>query len=363
MYDDDTLIAGKCESDCWQARNYCGGGTSVDCQKFSLNGSDILWIFYVNKETEVEISSSFVLKDGRFKIVQVTPDGTVRTLNDTGEKMTGKSVLSEGRNCFKIVGQEARLEDLSVSYSGLETEDIYGVYRSEEKEYAIQVKAGEEPLDISRLEDVSIYLEEKDLSEIYRSIWQTNEVLSDADWQDAFLYSDVKLTSGYLIEELGKGGIQEFDSRILCMIACYMEPEDVSECFRYLLEREKIAESDWEDIFIYSDTDLSAKYLVTALRNGKGNGFHEKALGQICYRVSTKSLTDIVTALDREELTYNGLLEHVLPFVQKQDEAVICVCYYIDLGNVLTDAQLREIEGYVLEKDFYRIVEYNGKGK
>lgn len=363
MYDDDTLIAGKCESDCWQARNYCGGGTSVDCQKFSLNGSAILWIFYVNKETEVEISSSFVLKDGRFKIVQVTPDGAVRTLNDTGEKMTGKSVLSEGRNCFKIVGQEARLEDLSVSYSGMETEDIYGVYRSEEEEYAFQVKAGEEPLDISRLEDMSIYLEEKDLSEIYRSIWQANEVLSDADWQDAFLYSDVKRTSGYLIEELGKGGIQEFDSRILCMIACYMEPEDVSECFRYLLEREKIAESDWEDIFIYSDTALSAKYLVTALRNGKGNGFHEKALGQICYRVSTKSLTDIVTALDREELTYNGLLEYVLPFVQKQDEAVICVCYYIDLGNVLTVVQLREIEGYVSEKDFYRIVEYNGERK
>lgn len=335
----------------------------MDCQKFSLNGSDILWIFYVNKETAMEISSSFVLKDGRFKIVQVTPDGTVRTLNDTGEEMAGKIVLSEGRNCFKIVGQEARLEDLSVSYSGMEAEDIYGVYRSEEEEYAFQVKAGEEPLDISRLEDISIYLEEKDLSEIYRSLWQANEVLSDADWQDAFLYSDVKLTSGYLIEELGKGGIQEFDSRILCLIACYMEPEDVSECFRYLLERGKIAESDWEDIFIYSDTDLSAKYLVTALRNGKGNGFHEKALGQICYRVSTKSLTDIVTALDREELTFNGLLEHVLPFVQKQDEAVICVCYYIDLGNVLTDAQLREIEGYVLEKDFYRIVEYNGKGK
>lgn len=363
MYDDDTLIAGKCESDCWRARNYCGGGTSVTCGKFLLNGSDILWTMYADKGTTLEISSSFVLKGGRFKIVQVTPDGTVHTLNDTGEKKTEEIALAEGRNCFKIVGQEAKLEDLSVSYGGMELEDILSVYRSEEEEHVYRMKAGEEPLDISRLENVGVYLEEKDVSEIYRAIWEDNKSLSDADWQDAFLYSDAKLTAGYLIEELEKGGVKEFDSRILCMIACYMEPQDVSECFRCLLERGKMAESDWEDIFTYSDAALSAEYLVTALRNGNGSGFGDKALSQICYRVSTESLTDIVTVLDREELTFTGLLEHVLPFVQKRDEAVICICYYIDLGNVLTDAQLREIEGYVSEKDFYRIVEYNGKKK
>lgn len=40
-----------------------------------------------------------------------------------------------------------------------------------------------------------------------------------------------------------------------------------------------------------------------------------------------------------------------------------CICYYIDLGNALTDDQLREIEGYLSEDDFYRVVEYNGKNK
>lgn len=363
MYDDDTLIAGKSESDCWQAWNYCGGGNRVDCQRLRLNGSDVLWIMYANKDTTLKISASFTLNNGRFKIVQVKPDGTVHTLNDTGEEMSEEIVLSEGRNCFKIVGQEARLETLSVSYSGMEKEDVDGIYRTEEEEYAYQVMTGEKVIDISRLEDVSMYLEKKDLSEVYRSIWKNNEVLSDADWQDAFLYSDAKLTAGYLIEALEEGRAQEFDSRILCMIACYMEPQDVSECFRYLLERGKIAESDWEDIFTYSDARLSAKYLVNALRNGKGSGFGEKALSQICYLVSTQSLEDIVAVLDREELTFNGLLEYVLPFVQKQDEAVTCVCYYIDMGNVLTDDQLQEIEGLVSEQDFYRIVEYNGKRK
>lgn len=363
MYDDDTLIAGKSESDCWQAWNYCGGGRSVDCQKLRLNGSDILWIFYANKDTKLEISASFTLKDGRFKIVQVNPDGTVRTLNDTGEETVEEIVLSEGRNCFKIVGQKARLETLSVSYSGIEEEDVYGIYRSEEEEYANQVMTGEEVLDISKLEEVRMYLDEKDLSEMYRSIWEDNVVLSDVNWQDAFSYSDAKLTTGYLIEALEEGRVKEFDSRILCMIACYMEPEDVSECFRYLLESGKIAESDWEDIFLNSDTKLSATYLVNALRKGKAIGFGDKTLSQISYQVSTQSLTDIVTVLDREQLTFNGLLEYVLPFVQKQDEAVICVHYYIDMGNVLTDGQLQEVEKFIAEKDFYRIVEYNGKRK
>ena len=159
------------------------------------------------------------------------------------------------------------------------------------------------------------------------------------------------------------GRAEGFDSRILGLVACYMEGDDVSECFRYLLEKEKVGQSDWEDIFIYSDADLSAEYLVKALQSGKRNGFNDKALGQISHLVSTKSLTNIVTVLDREALTFTGLLEHVLPFVQKQDEVVTCVCYYIDLGNILTDAQLREIMGFVSEEDFYRIVEYNGKRK
>lgn len=302
MYDDDTLIAGNSESDIWNAQSYKGGGQSVECRKFRLNGSDELWIMYANKETTLEISSSFTLQGGRFKVVQVTPDGTVRVLNENGEKHVEEITLPEGRNRFKIVGQEARLEDLTVAYSGMRTKDIDGIYRTEAEEYGNRVIAGEEPLDMSRLEELGescVYLEEADVSRLCRLIWEEDVDLSDVTWQDLFTYSDSKLTARYLLEELEAGGIKQFDSRILCMIAPYMEEKDVSECFRYLLERRKIAESDWEEIFIYSDADLSAEYLVKALQNGR----------------------------------------------------------------VLTDAQLREIEGLVSEKDFYRIVEYNGKKK
>lgn len=363
MYDDDALIAGECESDIWQAHFYKGGGQSVECRKFRLNGSDILWIMYANKETTLEISSVFTLQKGCFKIVQVTPDGMVHILNESGAKAVQEVTLPEGRNCFKIVGQEAQMGDLTVTYDGIKEKDIDGIYRTEDEEYGHLVMAGQAVMDMSRLEEVCPYLEEEEVSTLCRSIWEKDVELSDAGWQDLFMYSDSELTTRYLLEALEDGRAEGFDSRVLGLVACYMEGDDVSECFRYLLEKEKVGQSDWEDIFIYSDADLSAEYLVKALQSGKRNGFNDKALGQISHLVSTKSLTNIVTALDREALTFTGLLEHVLPFVQKQDEVVTCVCYYIDLGNILTDAQLREIMGFVSEEDFYRIVEYNGKRK
>jgi len=347
MYDDDTLIAGNCENDVWQAHSYKGGGQSIESRKFRLNGSDILWIMYANKETTLEISSVFTLQKGRFKIVQVTPDGVVRILNQNGEETKEELTLSKGRNCFKVVGQEARLEDLTAAYDGIKEKDIDGIFRSEAEEYGYLVMAGQEEMDISRLEEVCPYLEKEEVSKLCQSIWEKDVELSDADWQDLFLYSDSELTTRYLLEALEDGRAEGFDSRILGLVACYMEGDDVSECFRYMLEKEKVGQSDWEDIFIYSDADLSAEYLVKALQSGKRNGFNDKALGQISHLVSTKSLTNIVTVLDREALTFTGLLEHVLPFVQKQDEVVTCVCYYIDLGNILTDAQLREIMGFV----------------
>lgn len=301
IYDDETRIAGDSENDVWRAYDYCGGESSVEIQKFALNGSDTLWILYVNKETDLEMTSEFTLCDGRFKLVWVRPDQTVQTLNESGESNTVKITLPEGRNVIKMVGQKAKLEDIDISYSGINKEDFDSIYGDEDLEYAYQVLEGKKPVDASRLHDeVCLYLKEEEVSELYRKAWEEGAVLS---------------------------------------------------------------EQNWEDLWIYSDVKLSAKYLAEALRRGEAEGFSDRNLDQINYQVSTKTLTDIVTALDRDKLSFEGLIEYVLPFVQKQDEAVTCICYYIDLGNVLTDDQLQEVEGYLSEEDFYRVVEYNGKSK
>lgn len=360
MYDDDALIAEDSTNDCWRAWVYSGGDRSVNAQKFMFNGSDTLWILYANKETTLEISSVFRLYDGRFKIVCVRPDQTVQTLNESGEENTVKVTLPQGRNVIKMVGQKAKLEDLGVAYGKIKQGDFDGIYEDETSEYAYQVLDGKQRLDPARLKDVCPYLKKKEVSELGRRAWEDGVLLSKEDWQDLFIYSDEKMTAQYLLEGLQAGRAGEFDSSILVEIAPYMVAEDVSECFRYLLERDAVSDSDWESIFVYSDANKSAKYLAEALRIGKADGFNDEALEQICYRVSVKELTDVVTAMD--ELSFEGL-EHVLAFVQQMDEAVDCICHYIDLGNALTDAQLREIKAYLSEEDFYRIVEYNGGKK
>ncbi len=360
MYDDDALIAGKSENDWWRARIYSGGGRSVDAKNLMLNGSDALWILYANKETTLEISSRYHLFDGRFKLVWVGPDQTVQTLNESGEESTVKITLPQGRNVVKMVGQKAKLEELNVVYEGMKKEDFDGIYNSEDSEYAYQVLEGQRTLDLSRLEDIFPQLEGKEVSELCRKALEDGAVLSKENWQQLFVYSDAELTAQYLLEALQAGRAGTFDSGILVETAPYMTEADVSECFRHLLERDAVSDSDWESIFVYSDANKSAKYLAEALRKGKASSFSDKALEQICYRVSVKELTDIVTAMD--ELSF-GSLECVLVYVRKMDEAATCVCYYIDLGNTLTDEQLREVEAYLSEEDFYRVVEYNGRKK
>lgn len=361
MYDDDALIAEDSESDWWRAWIYAGGDGSVAAQGFTFNGSDTLWILYANKETTLEVASAFNLQGGRFKVVCVRPDQTVQTLNESGEKNTVKITLSEGRNVIKMVGQKARLEHLDISYGGMVKRDFGAIYTGEEQEYAYQVLEGDRTFEWDRVKKACPHLEAKEVSALYRKAWEDEIVVQEENWEDLWLYSDVELSTQYLLEELQAGKIREFSSSVLCSMAPYMEEKAVSECFRCLLERGGVSESEWGDIFQYSDSAKSAKYLAEALRRGDAKGFSDRNLDQINYQVSTKSLTDIVTALDKTQLSFEGLLEYVLPFLQQQDEAATCVCYYIDLGNVLTDAQLQEIEGYLSEEDFYRVVEYNGR--
>ncbi len=362
MYDDDELIAGESEHDTWEASNYCGGGKSVDIGKFALNGSDEVWIVHANKETTLDIFSMFDLRDGRFKFVWVKPDQTVQTLNENGEKNTVKITLPQGRNVIKMVGQKAQVKDIIISYAGVIEEDVDAIYRDVNQEYAYQVLEGKKPIDVSRLEEVSFNLTAEEVSRLFQKALEEGEVLSEENWVDWFVYSDAKEAGQCLLEELKAGGIREFDSGILVEIAPYMRGEDVSECFRYLLERGKVSESDLEDILIYSDTNRSSQYLVEAIKKGEMNEFNGKLLAQVSFRISSDDLTDIVLTLGKDELTFRELLDYVIPYLE-EEQTMQCIYHYIDVGNVLTDSQLGDVWLRVSQENFYRVIEYNGKQK
>ncbi|MBD5518501.1 MAG: M56 family metallopeptidase [Lachnospiraceae bacterium] len=362
IYDNDELIAGESEHDTWQASNYCGGGESVDIGKFTFNGSDDVWIVHTNKETTLEIFSMFDLREGRFKFVWVRPDQTVQTLNESGGKNTVKITLPQGRNVIKMVGQKAQVKDISISYGGVTEEDVDAIYRDVNQEYAYQVLEGKKPIDVSRLEEVSFNLTAEEVSRLFQKALEEDAVLSEENWVDWFVYSDAKEAGQYLLEELKAGGIKEFDSGILVKIAPYMRGEDVSECFRYLLERGKVSESDLEDILIYSDADSSSQYLVEAIKTGKMNEFNGKLLAQVGFRISPDDLADIVLTLGKDELTFYELRDYVIPYLG-EEQTMQCIYHYIDLGNVLTDSQLWDLWPRVSEENYLRVIEYNGKQK
>ena len=117
-----------------------------------------------------------------------------------------------------------------------------------------------------------------------------------------------------------------------------------------------------EDIFVYSDANLSAQYLIEALNKGETSEFSGKIFDQVGFRISSEELMDLVLALGKDDLTFHDLQEHVIPFLE-EEQNMQCIFHYIDLGNVLTDSQLGEVHPFVSEKNFYRIIEYIGKMK
>ncbi len=108
------------------------------------------------------------------------------------------------------------------------TPDFDGIYYNEEQEYAYPVLNGKKPMDVSRLEEASIYLDAKEVSELYRCVWESNTVLSEENWENLFIYSDEELTSRYLLKALQDGASAGFNSRILAKIAPYISEENLT---------------------------------------------------------------------------------------------------------------------------------------
>lgn len=139
VYEDDQLLAKEDICDRWQAVDYTGGGNGVTVSKFALNGSDSVRIAYADEDTDVKIDSSFQLLKGKFKIVHIAPDGSVLTINDTGEGINRTVTMKKGRNVIKMVGQGAKLKELEIKFSGFNENKFENIYYTENEEYVDKV--------------------------------------------------------------------------------------------------------------------------------------------------------------------------------------------------------------------------------
>lgn len=295
MYDDDELIADKDEHDVWRAWIYSGNERSTDCKGLILNGSDTLSILYANKDTTIEVQSLFDLQDGRLKFVHVTPEGKVNILNESGESVTETITLPQGKNVLKMVGQEARVENLLFSYDRVREKDFDRIFSNEEEECKYN------------------------------------------------LTEDIK--SG----NLDRSQLQESFTD--------METEEVSELFKYLLEQDvTLYAEDWQAVFTYSDQHLSAEYLAAALKDGKADSFYSNGFREVAIHVNGDDWVEIVTSMQR--LSYNTLYFGGLSFLNKS-QSETCIMHYLDLGNTLTESQLQKLADYVSSSGLERIEKRN----
>lgn len=283
IYDDDTMLAGDDVCDQWQAYSY-RGGDKLDCSGFLITGSDSVLIIHATEKTEIQVSAYYELLKGKFKLVCISSDGTVTTIEDKGEGEKKDITLAEGRNVIKMVGQGAKLKNLKVRYYGLESGAIENVYYSEEGEYADYVERA----------------------------FDTGETVSKDKVMNALPY---------------------------------MEDETASKAFATLLvQGESFSTDELCDIFIYSDTDLSSHYLLKAIADEQTEPLSAEAISEIIPYLSSEGCSELISAMV-EEVTFDDLVDWAPYLSSEQLER--CLISYMEAGNTLTYSQFDEISPYL----------------
>ena len=267
VYNDTTAIAGK---DICDIENYYSywGGKDLQCKGMQLNGSTTLVIANAPKEIDILIHSSFVLKSGILKLVQVLPDNTVITLNETGAGTKKTITMPKGRNILKLVGQGALVENLNVDYTDLQESDFESVYFSEEEEYASlisQYLAAGSTVNKTTWVNTLPYIDSTVGSEGFAALLHAGVSFNTEELTAIFISTDTQLSSKYLLEAIQNGTIQ-LDAKTAASLMPYVDDKVKSELLMALP-----TENFWDTFqtcIFYLDSDEIEECLLHYLENG-----------------------------------------------------------------------------------------------
>lgn len=235
FYDNDEVLAGKDVYGNWEAFNYVRNNNQhLSASRIALYGTDSFAIVYTDQDIDVQITSSFEIPDGKFKIIHVAPDGSVTTLNDTGAKTTQTVTMQKGRNVLKMAGQGKHLNNLEIDYSGIRESDFENVFFSEDEEYAYLVKNGLAPVDKDKLIDILYTLDEKDASEIFNTMLTSGMSFTADELGDFFIYSDPALSGEYLATALQNKTIEPLSPEMVSAIMPYLTGDCQAEILKSL---------------------------------------------------------------------------------------------------------------------------------
>lgn len=237
VYDDEKLLAGEDIQENWAAYNYRNGSCNLRIRGFVLYGSDSFVIAYADQDTDVNITSSFDIREGKFKIIHATPDNSIVTLNDTGAETTQTVTLQKGRNVLKMVGQGAKLTNLEIDYSGLEQSGIHKVYYSESEEYGMQLRnavISGETVQKDKVIGALAYLDNKDASEVFNALLSAGTTFTADELYEFLIYSDETLSSQYLLDAVNNGNIEPLSADTISQLMPYLAENCRAELLKSL---------------------------------------------------------------------------------------------------------------------------------
>lgn len=239
VYDDDELLAGKDVSGQRSAFIYSGGSQGVTCSGLFLNGSETILIEKAQEEMQLQVDTAFELVEGRFKIIYVSPEGEVETLNETGESASRTITLKEGRNVIRMVGQGGRLRALEVRFDRPRGGDGKNVYTSEAEEYGDlvleEIRRGE--VDKAALFHAIPYMEEEKTGQVLQALLEKEVALSGEEICDLLIYSDVRQSGRYLVQAVRDGRYTFEDENAIADVIIYLDEREAQELLLALMDR------------------------------------------------------------------------------------------------------------------------------
>lgn len=302
IYNDNLLIAGDDYPENWSAWSYGNGdpayGKRIEASAMILYGSLSIVIAYAEQDVETDITSAFETFEGKFKIVHIAPDGSVTTINDSGAESKQTITMKKGRNVIKLAGQGAKIKKFAIVMTGLKNPDFEKIYYSAEEEETAQV-----------------------------------------------------------MDSLKTGAPIDKDKAVRNLSKLSDNRTDISEIFHSLLiSRTAFTADDFHYFFMYSDRDLSGKYLVEAVENGYQSPPDTESASIILPYIDKQFKVRLFKQLPPE--TFYATFKESLPYL---DESQIqeCLTDYIQKGGTLTDADFSKISHYLDKNAIEKLKNYS----
>ena len=295
VYEDVELLAGQDVDGTWRAYFYSGGDGELTAETFAFCGSKTILMGYAEEAATITLYSWWTPLSGAFKLVHVKPDGSVETVTEDGKSASVSIELEAGRNAIKMAGREARLEQLGISFEGLDSSALSQVYYNE----------GEEEVDL----------------------------LTDR------LHN-------------GSSGKEEFLS---CLPEFY-DTDKAAEAFEALLTQQvTFTAGELEEVFIYADEQKAGEALYQAVQNGSCPPLSGEQLMAILPYLNEDTAVNLACTLDKAAFTFE-ILQELCIYLDEEDCGT-CLEHYLDLGNVLTYQEYGEIEYYLNRETLQRLEE------